>query len=325
MRKHLKTIALLCLTGLSSFHAVAQTKLRLWNIHPEGYPVTVALESFAKDINERSKGKYQVELFNRGVLGDQPKAVGMLKTGELDMAEFSSGPLSEAVPGLKALNLPFLFKDTAHMFRHLDGKLGDSFAEKLKASGFVVLGWYNGGARSFYCSHKPITSVRDLEGTKIRTLQSEVFIEMAKQLSATSVSLPFKDVMAGLEQKKIDCAENNMPSYESTGHYKAAKYVYMSNHVISPEALVISQQAWSKLSAEDQKMFLESGRKSATLMRSLWADRVKEAIEKTTKAGSSFVEMRDVHIMIRRLGPLYGKYMNDPVTRGEVLTIIADK
>jgi tripartite ATP-independent transporter DctP family solute receptor len=314
---------LLCLSfALCASATMAQTKLRAWNIHPDGYPVSEAMKSFVEQVAKGTSGRYNIELFNSGTLGDQPKAVQMLKSGEIDVAEFSSGPLSDAVPGIKVLNLPFLFTDSAHMFRHLDGKLGERFAANLKAAGFVVLGWYDGGGRSFYCV-KPVGNIRDLAGMNIRVQQSEVYIEMVKLMEAKPVALPFKDVLGALEQGKVDCAENNLPSYESTGHYKVAKNVYMTNHVISPEALVVSTKLWDKLSKEDKAAFSEAGAKSAILMRELWNKRVAAALETTTKQGSQFVKVRDASPMVRRMGPLYGKYMADPTTREELLTIIA--
>jgi tripartite ATP-independent transporter DctP family solute receptor len=314
---------LLCLSlALCASASMAQTKLRAWNIHPDGYPVSEAMKSFVEQVAKSTGGRYNIELFNNGSLGDQPKAVQMLKSGEIDVAEFSSGPLSDAVPGIKVLNLPFLFTDSAHMFRHLDGKLGERFSANLKAAGFVVLGWYDGGARSFYCV-KPVNNIRDLAGMNIRVQQSEVYIEMVKLMDAKPVALPFKDVLGALEQGKVDCAENNLPSYESTGHYKVAKNVYMTNHVISPEALVVSTKLWDKLGKEDKAAFTEAGAKSAILMRELWNKRVAAALEATTKQGSQFVKLRDASPMVRRMGPLYGKYMADPTTREELLTIIA--
>jgi tripartite ATP-independent transporter DctP family solute receptor len=301
----------------------AQNKLRAWNIHPDGYPVTEALKSFAEEVGKATRGKYQVEVFSNATLGDQPKAVQMLKSGEVDIAEFSSGPLSDAVPGIKVLNLPFLFKDSAHMFRHLDGKLGERFAANLKAAGFVVLGWYDGGSRSFYCV-KPVASVSDLAGKRIRVQQSDVYIEMVKLLGATPVALPFKDVLDALHQDKVDCAENNLPSYESTGHYKVAKNVYVTNHVISPEALVVSTRLWDKLDKDEKEAFSVAGARSALLMRDLWNKRVTLALETTTKQGTQFVKVRDASPMVRRMGPLYGKYMADAKTREELLTIIAN-
>ncbi len=321
MRTFTKT--LLCLSlALGAGAAMAQTKLRAWNIHPDGYPVTEAMKSFAEQVGKATNNRYQIEIFSNGSLGDQPKAVQMLKTGEIDIAEFSSGPLSDAVPGIKVLNLPFLFVDSAHMFRHLDGKLGERFAANLKTAGFVVLGWYDGGGRSFYCG-KPINTVKDLAGSNIRVQQSEIYLEMIKLMDAKPVALPFKDVLAALQEGKVDCAENNMPSYESTGHYKVAKHVYVTNHVVSAEALVVSTKLWDKLSADDKTAFRQAGLKSATLMRALWTNRVATALENTTKQGSKFVKPRDVSPMVRRMSPLYGKYMADPTTREELLTIIS--
>ncbi|MCY1166448.1 MAG: TRAP transporter substrate-binding protein [Pseudomonadota bacterium] len=314
---------LFLLAALAAGLSHAQVKLRAWNIHPEGYPVTEAIKSFAEDVGKATRGKYQIEVFSNATLGDQPKAVQMLKSGEVDIAEFSSGPLSDAVPGIKVLNLPFLFKDSAHMFRHLDGKLGERFAANLKAAGFVVVGWYDGGARSFYCV-KPVSSVSDLAGKKIRVQQSDVYIEMVKLLNATPVALPFKDVLDALQQDKVDCAENNLPSYESTGHYKVAKNVYVTSHVISPEALVVSTKLWDKLDKDERAAFSAAGAKSALLMRDLWNKRITLALETTTRQGAQFVKVKDASPMVRRMGPLYGKYMADPKTREELLTIIAD-
>lgn len=322
MRVFIHACFCLSLVGAGST-ALAQNKLRAWNIHPDGYPVTEALKSFAQEVSKVTSGKYQVEVFSNATLGDQPKAVQMLKSGELDIAEFSSGPLSDAVPGIKVLNLPFLFKDSAHMFKHLDGKLGERFAANLKAAGFVVLGWYDGGSRSFYCV-KPITSVADLAGKQIRVQQSDIYIEMIKLLGAVPVALPFKEVLDGLQQGKVDCAENNLPSYESTGHYKIAKNVYVTNHVISPEALVVSTKLWEKLDAGEKAAFAAAGAKSALLMRELWNKRVTLALETATKQGSQFVKLKDASPMVRRMGPLYGKYMADIKTREELLTIIAN-
>lgn len=304
--------------------AGAQTKLRAWNIHPDGYPVTEAMKRFASLVSQNTGGRYQIELFSNATLGDQPKAVQMLKAGEVDVAEFSSGPLSDAVPGLKALNLPFLFSDSAHMFKHLDGKLGERFAGKLQAAGFVVLGWYDGGGRSFYCASRSVNSFKDLAGARIRVQQSEIYIEMVKLLEATPVALPFKDVLGALEQNTVDCAENNMPSFESTGHYKVAKSVYVTNHVVSPEALVVSTKLWSSLSPADKAAFQKAGLESALLMRELWNKRVASAIETATKQGVQFVRVKDVAPMVRRMAPLYGKYMADTSTREELLTIIGN-
>eukprot|EP01034_Spumella_vulgaris_P032688 gene32688-40345_t len=310
--------------ALCAAPAWAQTRLRAWNVHPEGYPVTQAMKSFAEDVKRGTQGRYQIEVFSNASLGDQPKAVQMIKSGELDIAEFSVGPLADAVPGVRVLSLPFLFHDSAHMFRYLDGALGERYAASLKAAGFVVLGWYDGGARSFYCATRKPTSLRELAGANIR-VRSEIFTEMVQLLDAKPVPLAFKDVLEAFEKGSIDCAENNIPSYESTGHYKLAKHVYVTNHVISPEVLLVSTALWSKLSEPDRAAFQDAGRRSALLMRDLWNQRVAQAQEVTAKHGAQFIRVKDASAFVRRMSPLYAKYMKDPATREELLTIISNK
>jgi tripartite ATP-independent transporter DctP family solute receptor len=313
-----------CALALALPAAFAQTELRAWNIHPDGYPVTVALGYFAEQVQQSTQNRLRVKVYSNASLGDQPKAVQMMKSGELDLAEFSLAPLSEAVPSTKALTLPFLFRDSKHMFRQLDGKLGQRFETKLKQAGYVVLGWYDGGARSFYCVNKQIRAAQDFAGLRIRVQQSETAIEMVKLLGATPVVLPYKEVLDALKDTRIDCAENNLPSYESAGHAKVAKFMYLSNHTVSPEALVMSLKAWNQLSPDDQVRFQEAGRKSALKMRELWNQRVEEVRASTAKQGSQFSAMTDHGPLVSRMRPLHQKYMNDPQTREELFTILTD-
>ena len=304
--------------------AFAQTtRLKAWNIHPDGYPVTDAMKSFAAEVEKATKGRYEIELHSNGVLGDQPQAVQMLKQGQIDVAEFSLGPLSEAAPAAKALTLPFLFKNAQHMFAEIDGNLGKRYEERLKASGYVVLGWYDGGARSFYCRNKPLQQVADFQGLNIRVQNSEIYVEMVKGLGAVPKTIPYKDTLAALERGDVDCAENNLPSFISTGHYKVAKYVWLTNHVVVPEALVMSTSAWDKLSPADQQAFRLAGQNSARVMRELWNRKVDEARDIAKKAGVQFLPVENYMSLIRRMQALHGRYLSDPQTREELLSILA--
>jgi tripartite ATP-independent transporter DctP family solute receptor len=302
----------------------AQAEMRAWNIHPEGYPVTEALNYFADLVRQDTQGRVRIKVHSNASLGDQPRAVKMMKEGELDLAEFNLGPLSDVAPGIKALTLPFLFRDSTHMFGLIDGPLGERFETKLKEAGYVVLGWYDGGARSFYCVNKQIRHVSDFAGLRIRVINSETAIEMVKQLGGVPVMLPYKEVADALKDGRIDCAENNMPSYDTAGHSKLAKFVFMSNHSVTPEALVMSAKAWNQLSPGDQKAVREAGRKSALKMRELWARRVEEARAAATKQGSQFQPMIDHGPLLARMRPLHEKYMADPLTRSELFIILSN-
>ena len=300
-----------------------QVNFRLWNIHPDGYPVTVALNSFAEDVKRVTDGRITIQVFSNGVLGDQPKAVPMVKSGELEMAEFGLGPLSQEVKSMNAINLPFLFSNSEQMFRLLDGEMGDRFKTRLEAGGYVVLGWYDGGSRSFYCVNKRLAGPRDFAGLRIRVQSTDIYLEMVKLLGATPVAVPYKDVLAAFETGKIDCAENNLPSFVSAGHFKFAKNVFLTEHVITPEALVVSTQAWKKLPVADQLKLSEAGQRSALLMRQLWQKRVIESREIALKAGVKFEGPTEFGAYISRMKPLHQKYWNEPSTRTELMTILA--
>jgi TRAP-type C4-dicarboxylate transport system substrate-binding protein len=246
----------------------------------------------------------------------------MFADGSIDAAEFNAGPLSNAAPGLKAFNLPFLFTDSAHMFRHLDGALGDRLSAKLKDAGFVVLGWYDGGARSFFCANKPMARVEDFAGQRIRVQQSEVYIDMVRLLGATPVVVPFKDILDQLTARKIDCAEGNLVSYESMGQYKVAKYLYLNNHIVSPEALVVSTRLWNRLDDGEKAAFKRAGMDSALLMRRLWNQRVAAARSIVAAGGVQFIPVTDAAALVHRVTPLYAKYMADPEVRSELLSIV---
>jgi len=325
LRSPLRAAGLALALLLSATGALSQTVLRAWNTHPEGYPVTEAMKSFAQEIESGTKGKYRVQVYSDAVLGDQVKAIAMLKSGEIDLAEFAGPQLSNAAPGLKAFNLPFLFTDAAHMFRYLDGKVGDRLGEQLKASGYVPLGWYNGGARSFYCAGKTPAKLDQLAGLRIRVPQSEVFTEMVKLLGGTPVEVPYKDVLAAFQQGRIDCAEGNLVSFESTGHYKLARHMLQDNHMISPEVLVASTALWSKLTEAERQLFKDAGIRSARLMRELWEKRTAAARANVAKDGVVIVPVKDASPYVRKMAPLYNTYMADPAVRGDLFAIIGNQ
>lgn len=322
-RLRASVVALACAWAATA--AWSQSPLRAWNTHPEGYPVTEALKSFAQDVESTTRGKYRIQVHSNAVLGDQVKAIAMLKSGEIELAEFSAAQLSDFAPGLKAFNLPFLFVDSAHMFRYLDGALGAKLAEQLKASGFVVLGWYNGGARSFYCAGKSPAKAENLAGLRIRVPQSEVYTSMVKLLGATPVEIPYKEVLDGFQQGKIDCAEGSLASFEATGHYKVARHVLLDNHIVSPELLVASTKLWNTLNDTEKAQFKDAGNRSALLMRDLWEKRVTAARAAVTKDGVQIVPVKDISPYVRKMAPLYGKYMADPAVRADLFMIVGNQ
>jgi len=280
-----------------------------WNIHVEGYPNTIALDKFAELLNQKSGGKMELKMYHAGTLGSQPDAIEQVRLGGLEVANFSLGPLGPVVPEANVVSLPFIFKDPDHAFRVLDGKAGDMIKEGLAKKGLVSLAWYDGGARSFYNSKKPINTPADVAGMKIRVMNNDLYSGMIKAMGGNPSPMAFSEVYQSLKTGVVDGAENNWPSYESTGHFEVAKYYSLSQHLIIPETLCINAAVWDKLSADDQKILKEAAEESAVLQRKLWKERSKASEEKVLAGGAVFNAIPDKSAFQAAMKPVYEKFL----------------
>jgi tripartite ATP-independent transporter DctP family solute receptor len=306
-----------------SFGLSAQAKeWRGWNIHVPGYPNTVATDKFAELLKEKSDGRLTVKMYHSGTLGSQPDAIEQLRIGGIEIANFNLGPLGPIVPEANVVSLPFIFKDVDHMWRVLDGKAGDMINEGMTKYGIVPLAWYDAGARSFYNSKKPITKPADVEGMKIRVMNNDLYSGMISALGGNPSPMAFSEVYQSLKTGVVDGAENNWPSYESTGHYEVAPYYSLSQHLIIPETLCINAKVWQGLSPEDQKIVKEAAVESAKLQRKLWKEREKASKEKVLAAGVQYNEIPDKSAFQAAMKPVYEKFLADnPNLRTLVETI----
>ncbi|MEM7043777.1 MAG: TRAP transporter substrate-binding protein [Pseudomonadota bacterium] len=284
---------------------------RAWNIHVEGYPNTVAMDKFAELVAEKSGGNITVKNFHGGVLGNQPDAIEQVRIGALEIGNFNLGPIGPVAPEANVVSLPFIFKDTAHMYRVLESEGGAKIAEGMAKQGLVVLAWYDSGARSFYNSQKPIMQPADLDGMKVRVMNNDLYSGMISALGGNPSPMAFAEVYQSLKTGVVDGAENNWPSYESTGHFEVAGYYSLSQHLIIPECVCVNADVYAALSPEDQAALKEAAEESAVLQRELWAERAAASREKVMEAGVEFNEIPDKAAFQDAMKPVYDAYLAD--------------
>lgn len=302
--------------------SVQAKEWRGWNIHVAGYPNTVAMDKFAELLKEKSGGKMSVKMYHSGTLGSQPDAIEQLRIGGIEIGNFNLGPLGPIVPEANVVSLPFIFKDVDHMWRVLDGKAGDIINEGMTKFGIVPLAWYDAGARSFYNSIKPIMKPEDVVGMKVRVMNNDLYSGMIAALGGNPSPMAFAEVYQSLKTGVVDGAENNWPSYESTGHFEVAQFYSMSQHLIIPETLCVNAKVWQGLSPEDQKVLKEAAVESAMLQRKLWKEREKASEEKVLAGGVQFNEIPDKSGFQAAMKPVYEKFLKDnPNLRTLVETI----
>ncbi|AUG55555.1 TRAP transporter substrate-binding protein [Thalassospira marina] len=326
MNKFLKTTTLTiaaCAMGATMLAGVAQAReWRGWNIHPPGYPVTIGMEKFAELINKGSDGRLEAKVYNNGVLGDQPDAIQQVRLGGLDWAEFNLGPLGEIVPEANVVSLPFIFKDMDSMHKVMDGPVGEQISAGIRNAGLEPLAYYDSGARSFYNTKKPIEKPEDMKGMKFRVMSNDLYVQMVAALGGNATPMPYGEVFQSLKLGVIDGAENNYPSYESSGHYEAAKYYSVTQHLILPEVLCMNKDLYDSLSDDDKKLVRDAAMQSAELQRATWSKVAEEDKKKVEASGVKVNEITDKAPFQKAMQPIYEKFEQENPDQAELVKAI---
>lgn len=303
-------------------------ELRGWSVHPDDYPVNMGMQRFADAVGPLSDNKHTAKVYGNSQLAPQGQVLEKIASGEIDFAEIGVVGYGEKVPALRVLGMPYMFHGSEQMFALLDGELGMLLAAELEKVGVILLGWYDGGTRNFYHRSKALRGLSDFTDVKLRVGNTKTHIEMVQAMGAKAMPIAFKDVYKAIEDGTVDGAENNLPSYESTGHYKLAPHYTFTQHLVTPEMLIISKKTWDQFSKPEQQKLLEAGRASARFMREEWNRRLKEIQARLSKQGVKFYSGADYGPFVRRMKPLYDPMWSasDPVSRqalGLILTSMA--
>ena len=289
--------------------------LRLADNQPIGYPTVVGDEDFARRVGEYTDGRIIVEVYPKGQLGDEKSAIEQVQFGGIDFTRVSISPLSDFQPLLNALQMPYLYRDSDHMWKVLNGEIGDYFLSLMGEKGFVGLAYYDGGARNFYTTKGPINTVSDMKGLKIRVQESSLMMGLVQALGAVPTPMTYGDVYGALQTGVIDGAENNWPSYDTQRHYEVAKYLSIDEHTRVPEMLIASRIMMEQLSEEDQAIIKRAARESQTVQIQSWVDFEKASEAKVRAAGSQINKIADQREFAAAMAPLYQSMLNSEQQR----------
>jgi tripartite ATP-independent transporter DctP family solute receptor len=295
------------------------------DVHPADYPTVEAVKHMGRALAEKTNGKMNIRVFPSGALGTEKDTIEQLKLGGLDMMRINAGALNSVVPETLVTVLPFIFRDTAHMRSVLDGPIGDDILKAMEAQGLIGLAFYDSGSRSFYTAKKPIKSLEDFKGLKIRVQPSELFVGMINALGANPTPMPYGEVYTALKTGIVDGAENNWPSYESSRHFEAARYYSLTEHSLAPEVLVFSKVIWDKLSKDDQALIRQAAKDSVPFMRKLWDEREINSRKMVEAGGAQIITIANKQELIDAMKPVYEKFANTPALQSLVTRIQQSK
>jgi len=317
------TAALLASAAIATAAGACEITLKSSDTHPEGYPTVAAVQAMGDMLKERTGDRLCIEVFHSAQLGEEKDTIEQTQFGVIDMNRVSLGPFNNIIEETQVPSLPYIFRSVEHMHKVMDGPVGQQILDAFADHDLIGLAFYDGGSRSFYNSEKPIRSMEDLAGMKFRVMQSDMFVDMVSAVGANATPMPYGEVYSSIQTGVIDGAENNWPSYESSGHFEVAKYYTLDQHLIVPEVLVMSKATWDKLSAEDQATVRQAAKDSVPVMRGLWEAREKVSEEKVRAAGVEIITDIDKTPFIEAMAPVYEKYVTSEVLKDMVTRIQA--
>ena len=300
-------------SGLAGAPAFAQAKLVLKasDVHPEGYPTVAAVQAMGKKLSDATSGRISVQMFAAMTLGGEKEAIEQAQLGAIQLARVSVGALGPVIDDLNVINLPFLFRDTKHMQKVIDGAIGKELLDKVTSNAnarLVGLCWMDAGARSLYNTKKTIKAIGDLKGMKFRVIGNPMFVDMMNALGGNGVAMGYDQVFNALQTGVIDGAENNPPSFVFDNHYTVAKHLSLSEHLIVPEMVVLSKKTWDALSKDDQALMMKVAGEAQQEERVLWEKYEKQAMDKAIAAGVEIVQIADKKAFQDAVKPVWDKY-----------------
>jgi len=240
------------------------------DVHVDKYPTVEAVRWMSRKIEAETNGRLAIRVYHAGQLGRESDTVELARFGALDITRVNFAPLTNAFPLTRLFALPYVFDSVEHMRRIVDGPAGKAVLDSFQSRDLIGLAIYDAGVRSFYNVHRPIVEPADLHGLKVRVPPSDIFLQIGRALGANPTPLPFGEVYSALQTHLIDGAENNWRTLHTSRQFEVARFVSLTEHSHSPEALLMSRRTFDALSPSEREIVLRAATESVPVMRELW-------------------------------------------------------
>jgi tripartite ATP-independent transporter DctP family solute receptor len=305
-------VAVITLAAALTAGAADAREFRAADIQEENYPTVQALRVMGQLVEQRTEKRHSVRVFHSRQLGEESQTIEQTRVGAIDINRINVGAIGNAAPVLDVLALPFLFRSIDHLHKVIDGPIGQDILAAVEPHGFIGLAFYDSGARSIYTARRPVRTMEDMRGQRIRIQQSDLMEKMVKALGGVAISLPYGQIGTALTASLVDGAENNWPSYVSAGHYKVAPFYTATEHSMGPEIVIMSRRAWDELTDEDRTIFRAAARESSRYMREQWLNWEQRSRKQAVNAGVTVIDRFDRKAFEAATGSLRDAFRADP-------------
>ncbi len=253
----------------------------------EDHAVHIALTGFAENVREQTNGSVDIQIFPNATLGSEVDNITQIRAGALDMAKVSASTLGNFQNEWNVLSVPYVFNDQEHYYNVMDGEIAQDLYKLTEDKGFMGLTWMDSGARSFYTANKAIHEPADLKGLKIRTMDSQMAINMMKALGGSATVTSYSEIYTAMQQGVIDGAENNVTALRD--HADVTKYYCFDEHTRIPDILLMSTKTWNAMSDHQREVMTACARSMTEDYKTAWAEFEDEVLTAAQEKGVELI------------------------------------
>ena len=296
--------------GAASAADIREHTIKFATQNPKGHPLVIGMEKFAEIVTAKSGGKIKVNMFPGGVLGGDAPNVSALQGGTLEMVSMNSGILASQVKEFAVYDFPFQFANGKEADAVVDGPFGKMMHAKLQDKGMVGLTYWELGFRNMTNSKRPINTVADLAGLKIRVIPNPINLDWVKALDANPTPMAFPEVYAALESKALDGQENPLSVVLANKFFEVQKHLTLTNHQYNPQSVIISKKFWDKLNADEKKLIGDAAVEAGKYQRQVAREAATTALDTLKKAGMQVTELPPAEMdkLRDKMRPVIAKY-----------------
>ena len=308
----LLTAAVAC-TGLVQAQDFPARNVKFPSASNKGHPQVLGVEKFAELMAKKTNGKFKVQAFPGGALGPDLQTVSAMQGGTIEMTVMNASLLAGVSKEMAIFDFPFLFNNTREADAVSDGPVGQKLLDKLQEKGLVGLAYWDLGFRQVHTGKKPIAKADDFKGMKMRVIPTPIYVDFMKSLGASPVPMPFTETYTAMEQGAIDGMTNPLLNIPDGKYEEVSKYLTLTNHMYTPQAVVVSKKFWDKLSPAEQKLMREAAQETAVYQRKVARDAATRILDEVKKKGMTVLELNaeEVAKLRERSKPVVEKYTKE--------------
>jgi TRAP-type transport system periplasmic protein len=307
-------VAALTMLGNSAQAQDIQTRtIKFPSASNKGHPQVQGVEKFAEIVKAKSGGKLTVQPFPGGVLGPDLQVVSAMQGGTVEMNVMNASLLAGNVKEMALFDVPYLVATPREADALVDGPIGRQLLDKLQEKGLVGLAYWDLGFRQMHTSKKAITKADEFKGMKMRVIPTPIYVEFMNAIGANAVPMPFTETYTALESGAIDGMTNPLLNVIDGKYNEVSKHLTLTNHMYTPQAVIVGKKFWDKLSADEQKILRDAATETAVFQRKVARDQAAKVLAELRNTGMQVHELSadDIAKLKEKAKPVIAKFTKD--------------